>query len=77
MCVCVCVCVCRLQVRYPATEPMLSPSLTGQHFVAVFGAATPCTEHLLIKRKLKGPCWALLQNATQIEYNNQVGMVSA
>jgi DNA polymerase alpha subunit A len=62
-----------VQVRYPATESALSPSLSGCHFLALFGAATPCLENLMIKRRLKGPCWTVLSAPTRVQYGDQVG----
>ncbi len=65
------------QIRYPASQPTLSPHLSGRHFVALFGAATPCIESLLVKRKVKGPCWLVLSAPQLVEYCNQVRACAA
>lgn len=60
------------QIRYAASGPSLPTAATGNTFVAVFGAATPCLEALLIKHRIKGPCWLRLAGATRVDAGNQV-----
>ncbi|KAK7499236.1 hypothetical protein BaRGS_00009496, partial [Batillaria attramentaria] len=51
-----------LEVRYSADLPALPSDLQGETFSHVFGANTSSLEHLLMDRKMKGPCWLDLYN---------------
>ncbi|KAJ8010866.1 hypothetical protein DPEC_G00079590 [Dallia pectoralis] len=46
-----------LEVRYSAEYPSLPSDLKGATFSKVFGTNTSSLEHLLLSRKIKGPCW--------------------
>ncbi|XP_069676603.1 DNA polymerase alpha catalytic subunit-like [Periplaneta americana] len=46
-----------LEVVYPANQPMVPSDLQGETFSHVFGTNTSALEHLLLERKMKGPCW--------------------
>uniref|UniRef100_A0A8C9S1J9 DNA polymerase n=1 Tax=Scleropages formosus TaxID=113540 RepID=A0A8C9S1J9_SCLFO len=46
-----------LEVRYSAEMPQLPSDLKGATFSHVFGTNTSCLEHLLLSRKIRGPCW--------------------
>ncbi|XP_037549936.1 DNA polymerase alpha catalytic subunit-like [Nematolebias whitei] len=46
-----------LEVRYSAEFPALPSDLRGETFSHIFGTNTSSLEHLLLSRKIKGPCW--------------------
>ncbi|XP_062841851.1 DNA polymerase alpha catalytic subunit [Trichomycterus rosablanca] len=46
-----------LEVRYSAEMPQLPSDLKGTTFSHVFGTNTSSLEHLLLSRKIRGPCW--------------------
>ncbi|XP_043928239.1 DNA polymerase alpha catalytic subunit [Protopterus annectens] len=46
-----------LEVRYSAEMCQLPQDLKGETFSHVFGTNTSSLEHLLLSRKIKGPCW--------------------
>ncbi|KAM3860865.1 DNA polymerase alpha catalytic subunit [Diretmus argenteus] len=46
-----------LEVRYSAEFPALPSDFKGATFSHVFGTNTSSLEHLLLSRKIKGPCW--------------------
>ncbi|KAA0704573.1 DNA polymerase alpha catalytic subunit [Triplophysa tibetana] len=46
-----------LEVRYSAELPPLPSELKGSMFSHVFGTNTSSLEHLLLDRKIRGPCW--------------------
>ncbi|KIY94207.1 DNA polymerase alpha subunit A, partial [Monoraphidium neglectum] len=50
-----------LKVRYPAAEPTLMTTLKGEHFRAVFNTRQSLLEALVLKRRVMGPGWVLLQ----------------
>ena len=47
-----------------APEPELPMDTTGATFSHVFGANTTPFELLVVKRKIMGPCWLEVKNAT-------------
>ena len=49
---------------YPAV-PALSRELSGHTFSHVFGTKSSCTELLLVKRGLMGPCWITVSHLTR------------
>ena len=49
-----------MKLKYSATFPALPADISGATFSRIFGAATTSTEHFLLKRRLKGPCWLRL-----------------
>ncbi|KAL1006634.1 hypothetical protein UPYG_G00074730 [Umbra pygmaea] len=51
-----------LEVRYSAEYPSLPSDLKGVTFSKVFGTNTSSLEHLLLNRKIKGPCWLDIKN---------------
>ncbi|KAK9841868.1 hypothetical protein WJX81_008187 [Elliptochloris bilobata] len=61
-----------LKVRYPASAPALPLDLSGQHFVAVFGAQQSPLEALLLKRRIMGPSWLSLAQPVRIDAGIQV-----
>uniref|UniRef100_A0A6Q2YAF3 DNA polymerase n=1 Tax=Esox lucius TaxID=8010 RepID=A0A6Q2YAF3_ESOLU len=50
-----------LEVRYSAEYPSLPSDLKGATFSKIFGTNTSSLEHLLLSRKIKGPCWLDIQ----------------
>lgn len=46
-----------LEVRYSAELPPLPSELKGSTFSHIFGTNTSSLEHLLLNRKIRGPCW--------------------
>ncbi|TWW71126.1 DNA polymerase alpha catalytic subunit isoform X1 [Takifugu flavidus] len=46
-----------LEVRYSAEFPALPSDLKASTFSHIFGTNTSFLEHLLLSRKIKGPCW--------------------
>ena len=53
-----------LKVVYPFTLPQLKDVTQGRTFSHIFGTNTGCLENLLLRRKLPGPCWLKLLNAS-------------
>lgn len=53
-----------LKVMYSGKYPPFTHS-RGQHFKRVFGARNSLMENLLIKRRLKGPCWVRIHAPLQ------------
>ncbi|XP_022101936.1 DNA polymerase alpha catalytic subunit-like [Acanthaster planci] len=45
------------EVRYGAEYPQLPSDLEGETFSCAFGTNTSSLEHLLLERKMRGPCW--------------------
>jgi hypothetical protein len=64
------------QVRYPAIEPALPAGLKGEHFAAILGARQSLLEALLVKRRVMGPGWVLLQAPRRKEGSAMVGTAS-
>ena len=62
-----------IKVKYSAQQPELgSPeSIRGEHFCGMFGAKTALTEHIILKRKLKGPGWLKISSPRQISSESQ------
>ncbi|KAG2500449.1 hypothetical protein HYH03_002016 [Edaphochlamys debaryana] len=65
-----------LKVRYPAHMPTLpSPPSggppSGKTFAAAFNAQQSCLEALLLKRRIKGPCWLGVQGPSRVEHAYQ------
>lgn len=57
-----------LKIKYSATEPPLPATLKGETFQCIFGANQSMLELLILKRKIKGPCWLRIKNPLK---NNQ------
>uniref|UniRef100_A0AAR2JEC9 DNA polymerase n=1 Tax=Pygocentrus nattereri TaxID=42514 RepID=A0AAR2JEC9_PYGNA len=55
-----------LEVRYSAEMPQLPSDLKGSTFSHVFGTNTSSLEHLLLSRKIRGPCWLDIKTPTLI-----------
>ncbi len=53
-----------LKLLYSAVFPPLPGDASGDTFARVFGAPTSSMEHLLLKRRLQGPCWLRLCGAS-------------
>lgn len=53
-----------LEVRYSAEMPQLPSDLKGSTFSHVFGTNTSSLEHLLLSRKIRGPCWLDIKTPT-------------
>lgn len=57
-----------LKVKFPFTNfNRLAPDSSGETFSRVFGTKTSASERLCMKRKLKGPCWVRLSNASLLQ----------
>lgn len=52
-----------LKIKYPSTDPPLPATLRGDTFECIFGANQSMLELLLLKRKIKGPCWLTIKGA--------------
>ncbi|WVR04263.1 hypothetical protein IAU60_001263 [Kwoniella sp. DSM 27419] len=53
-----------MKVAYKFSEPEIPMGITGQTFSHVFGTNTTPFELLVIKRKIMGPCWLRIEDAT-------------
>lgn len=53
-----------LKVKYGFDEPQLPLDLQGKTFSRIFGANTSAFELFVVKRKIMGPCWLNVQQAT-------------
>ncbi|PFH38367.1 hypothetical protein BESB_007080 [Besnoitia besnoiti] len=52
-----------VKVFVPASAPLLSPEdLEGETYTHVFGVGQSLIELLLVKRRIKGPCWLRIKN---------------
>ena len=49
-----------LKLVYSAEFPQLPFDVSGTYFSKAFGTQTSCLEHLLLKRRIMGPCWLKL-----------------
>ncbi|CAG8622841.1 65_t:CDS:10, partial [Paraglomus brasilianum] len=58
-----------LKVVYSFSQPQLPNNLTGETFSHMFGTNTSALELFLIKRKVMGPCWLEIKNATPTDTN--------
>lgn len=54
-----------LKVKYPRTFAPLPSSLSGKTFSQVIGTQTSPVEQLLVKRKIKGPSWLLIDGVSR------------
>lgn len=62
-----------IKVKYSAQLPELAESETaGEHFCGMFGAKTSISEHLILKRKLKGPGWLKVSNPSRVPQERQI-----
>ncbi|GBB91734.1 hypothetical protein RclHR1_01910018 [Rhizophagus clarus] len=52
-----------LKVTYPFTQDALPKNLSGKTFSRAFGTNTSALELLILKRKIKGPCWLEIKDA--------------
>ena len=55
-----------LKVKYDSSMPSLPYGLTGNTFECLFGANQSMLELFILKRKIKGPCWLTVKNATKV-----------
>ncbi|UZJ56615.1 hypothetical protein CBS101457_005935 [Exobasidium rhododendri] len=53
-----------LKVKYGFDEPQLPLTLQGKTFSRIFGANTSAFELFVVKRKIMGPCWLNVQQAS-------------
>ncbi|CAI5494604.1 unnamed protein product [Closterium sp. Naga37s-1] len=60
-----------LKITYPYTDAPLPSDLTGTHFSALMGTHTSALELLLLKRRLKCPCWLTIDRPTRIHPASQ------
>ncbi|CAI5962356.1 unnamed protein product [Closterium sp. NIES-64] len=65
-----------LKITYPYSDAPLPSDLTGTHFSALLGTHTSALELLLLKRRLKCPCWLAIDRPTRIHPGSQGGGVS-
>ncbi|KAJ7530423.1 hypothetical protein O6H91_14G003600 [Diphasiastrum complanatum] len=61
-----------MKLSYPFKDPPLPADLRGQHFSLLFGTHNSALEILLIKKKIKGPCWLSISNASRCPSSSQV-----
>jgi DNA polymerase alpha subunit A len=61
-----------VKLSYPFKDPPLPLDLKGKSFVKLFGTRTSAMELLLIKRKMKGPCWLSIDNPRRCTGSSQV-----
>jgi DNA polymerase alpha subunit A len=54
------------KVTYPFSVDALASDTSGASYSRVFGTTAGALELLLLKRKIKGPCWLEIQGATKI-----------
>ena len=55
-----------VKIKYPASMPPIPFGLTGNTFEAIFGSNQSMLELFIMKRKIRGPCWLTITNATRI-----------
>ncbi|CAI5934027.1 unnamed protein product [Closterium sp. NIES-64] len=60
-----------LKITYPYSDAPLPSDLTGTHFSALLGTHTSALELLLLKRRLKCPCWLAIDRPTRIHPGSQ------
>jgi DNA polymerase alpha subunit A len=54
------------KVTYPFSVDAMASDTSGATYSRVFGTTAGALELLLLKRKIKGPCWLEIQGATKI-----------
>jgi DNA polymerase alpha subunit A len=54
------------KVSYPFSVDALASDTSGSTYSRVFGTTAGALELLLLKRKIKGPCWLEIQGATKV-----------
>jgi len=52
-----------LEVWYKFHYKALPPNMWGQTFKHIFGVNTSPLEHLIIQKKIMGPCWITIKGA--------------
>ena len=55
-----------LKIKYDSTMPSLPNNMTGNTFECLFGANQSLLELLILKRKIKGPCWLTIKNPQRV-----------
>lgn len=55
-----------VEVRYPASYPPLSTTLSGTTFSQVLGTQATVLENFIIQRKIMGPSWITFSNYTEV-----------
>eukprot|EP00026_Physarum_polycephalum_P000493 Phypoly_transcript_00494.p1 GENE.Phypoly_transcript_00494~~Phypoly_transcript_00494.p1 ORF type:complete len:1064 (+),score=166.17 Phypoly_transcript_00494:1336-4527(+) len=55
-----------IKAKYPATSGPLPSDLSGRTFSHIFGTHTNLLELFLLKRKVMGPCWLTITNASLV-----------
>ncbi|BBN16162.1 DNA polymerase alpha subunit A [Marchantia polymorpha subsp. ruderalis] len=61
-----------MKLSYPFKDPPLPHDLHGVHFTSIFGSHSSALELLLIKRRIKGPCWMSITNPILCPSSSQV-----
>jgi DNA polymerase alpha subunit A len=64
-----------IKVKYSAQLPELNQEAAaskGENFCGIFGAKTSTSEHLILKRKIKGPGWLKISNPQRVAPERQI-----
>ncbi|KAL3682848.1 hypothetical protein R1sor_000870 [Riccia sorocarpa] len=61
-----------MKLSYPFKDPPLPHDLQGVHFTSIFGSHSSALELLLVKRRVKGPCWMTISNPVLCSSSSQV-----
>ncbi|KAJ1938565.1 DNA-directed DNA polymerase alpha catalytic subunit pol1, partial [Linderina macrospora] len=61
-----------LKVVYSFTQPALPADMKGTTFERTFGTSYSALELFLLKRRIMGPCWLTLHNATAIDTHDRL-----
>ncbi|KAL2611548.1 hypothetical protein R1flu_023240 [Riccia fluitans] len=61
-----------MKLSYPFKDPPLPHDLQGVHFSSIFGSHSSALELLLVKRRVKGPCWMTISNPLLCHSSSQV-----
>lgn len=61
-----------MKLMYPFKNPPLPSDLKGRNFVKVLGTHTSALELLLIKKRIKGPCWLSIAAPQRVASSSQI-----
>lgn len=61
-----------MKLTYPFKNPPLPNDLKGRNFVKVLGTQTSALELLLIKKRVKGPCWLSIAKPLLVASSSQI-----
>ena len=59
-----------LKIKYKAEYGAIPPNLNQKTFDYIFGKKSSLLENILLKLKIKGPCWLKIKNFTENNLNS-------